>query len=171
MTGLTKALPEIDAETVVTDADLDHKRELRAWLRLFTCTTLIENSIRSRLREQFSFTLPRFDLLAQLDRSEDGLVLGEVSKRLMVSAGNITPITEKLIENGYITRRPSEVDRRIQIISMTQAGRAAFRVMAEEHGKWIADLFSDLSEDELDVLMGALAKLKGSVKSKLDVEA
>ncbi len=168
MTDTSRVLTTIDAETVVTDPHSDHKRELRAWLRLFTCATLIESEIRSRLREQFSFTLPRFDLLAQLDRSESGMVLGEISKRLMVSAGNITPITEKLIESGYITRRPSEADRRIQIITMTHAGRAAFRAMAEEHGKWIAEFFSDMSPDEIDVLMGALAKLKRSVKARLD---
>lgn len=168
MTGPAKDLEMIDAETLVLGAPSGQKKELRAWLRLFTCATLIENEIRRRLREDFNFTLPRFDLLAQLDRSEDGMVLGEVSKRLMVSAGNITPIAEKLIESGYITRRPSEADRRIQIVSMTQAGRAAFRVMAEEHGKWIGEFFAGMSPAEIEVLMGALAKLKSSVRSGLD---
>jgi DNA-binding MarR family transcriptional regulator len=85
--------------------DEDHRQELRIWLRLFASTTLIENEIRSRLRERFAFTLPRFDLLAQLDWADDGLSLGEVSRRLMVSAANITSIVEKLVEDGYITGR------------------------------------------------------------------
>ena len=72
----------IDAETQLADSAADHRAELRLWLRLLTCSTLIQTEVRRRLRDEFGFTLPRFDLLAQLDRAEDGLVLGEVSKRI-----------------------------------------------------------------------------------------
>ncbi len=140
----------------------DARTSVRAWLRLLTCTTLIENEIRSRLREQFDFTLPRFDLLAQLDKAEDGLVLGEASKLLMVSAGNVTAVVEKLLANGYITRQPSPTDRRVQIIRLTHAGRAAFRTMAEAHSGWVDELFAGLSEAELTTLTESLARLKRS---------
>ena len=122
----TTAIP-LDAETKVAERPGDHQAELRLWLRLLTCTNLIETEIRRRLREEFNVTLPRFDLLAQLDRAEEGLSLGEVSRRLMVSAANITAIVEKLVEDGYITRVQSPTDRRAQIIRMTHAGRSAFR--------------------------------------------
>jgi len=46
----------------------DHGNELRLWLRLLTCTTLIEGEVRSRLRERFDVTLPRFDLMASSTR-------------------------------------------------------------------------------------------------------
>lgn len=154
----------IDAETKVADAPADHRDELRLWLRLLTCTTLIETEIRRRLQERFEFTLPRFDLLAQLDKAEDGLVLGEVSKRMMVSAGNVTAIVDRLLESGHITRAVSSADRRVQIIRMTEAGRAAFRGMAEQHGDWIGQFFEGLDPADLDALMTLLGKLKGSVR-------
>ncbi len=62
-----------DRETGVTK---DDRLDLRVWFRLLTCATLIERSVRQGLREEFGITLPRFDLLAQLDRAEDGLTMG-----------------------------------------------------------------------------------------------
>lgn len=153
------------------DLDQDErKQKLRIWLRLLASTTLIENEIRSRLREQFAFTLPRFDLLAQLDRAEEGLSLGEVSRRLMVSAANITAIVEKLVEDGYITRVQSQTDRRAQIIRMTHAGRSAFRTMARAHSEWISEFFSELPSDDLAQINSVLTQLKHSVQKHLSTE-
>ncbi|MFE1597341.1 MarR family winged helix-turn-helix transcriptional regulator [Methylobacterium sp. ID0610] len=145
----------------------DQTLTLRAWLRLLTCTTLIENEIRSRLRTQFDFTLPRFDLLAQLDKAEDGLVLSEASKLLMVSAGNVTAVVEKLLASGYITRQTAPNDRRAQVIRLTHAGRAAFRTMAEAHRTWVEELFGDLSPEEVAGLMDGLARLKRSAQGRV----
>ena len=66
------------------------RSELRLWLRLLTCTTLIEGEVRRRLRQEFDVTLPRFDLMAQLDKAPGGMTLGELSRRMMVSNGNVT---------------------------------------------------------------------------------
>jgi len=157
----------IDSETKLGDAPGGHRAELHLWLRLLTCTTLIESEVRRRLREEFDFTLPRFDLLAQLEKAPDGLVLGEVSKRMMVSAGNITALVERLVEIGYISRAPSASDKRVQIIKMTPDGHRQFARMAEQHGDWIGNLFADLTAADVEALMGALARLKRSVRSEL----
>ena len=73
-----------DAETKIAEAPGDHKAELRLWLRLLATNTLIETEIRRRLRERFEVTLPRFDLMAQLERKPHGMTLGELSQRMMV---------------------------------------------------------------------------------------
>src|SRR5262245_15939220 len=131
-------LQPLDAETKVVEALVDHKDELRLWLRLLTCTTLIETEIRKRLRTQFDETLPRFDLMAQLERVEDGMTLGEVSKRMMVSAGNVTSLVERMVQAGYVERRVSPNDRRSQLIRLTPEGRHAFGVMAAAPPAWVA---------------------------------
>ena len=69
------AIP-LDAETKVSERPADHEAELRLWLRLLTCTTLIEGEIRRRLRDSFDITLPRFDLMAQLDKAPGGMTGG-----------------------------------------------------------------------------------------------
>ena len=152
----------LDSETKAIEGD--HGDEIRLWLRLLTCTTLIEGTVRSRLRERFDVTLPRFDLMAQLDRAPDGMTLSDVSKRMMVSNGNVTGLVERLVESGHLDRRTSDSDRRVQVIRLTKIGRAEFRKMAAEHETWIADIFSDLSPKDLRELMRLLAKTKGSAQ-------
>ncbi len=102
----------LDAETKVSERPADHEAELRLWLRLLTCTTLIEGEVRSRLRDSFDVTLPRFDLMAQLDKAPNGMTLGELSQRMMVSNGNVTGLVERLVAQNLIERRPSPTDRR-----------------------------------------------------------
>jgi len=154
----------IDAETTVAARPADHKMELRLWLRLLSCSRLIENDIRRHLNGEFEFSLPRFDILAQLDRADEGLVLGEVSKRLMVSAGNITSLVEGLVKTGHITRTTASGDRRAQVIRLTDKGRREFRRMAKVHSDWIAAYFETMSEKDIDKLMELLATLKDSAR-------
>jgi DNA-binding MarR family transcriptional regulator len=159
----TASIP-LDAETKVAERPADHEAELRLWLRLLTCTTLIEGEVRSRLRDTFDVTLPRFDLMAQLDKTPGGMTLGELSQRMMVSAGNVTGLAERLETLGMLERRASPSDRRAQIVSLTSEGRRAFRAMARTHENWIAEIFSDLSADEIEMLMKLLAKTKTSAR-------
>ncbi len=154
----------LDAETRVAERPDDHKAELRLWLRLFTCKAMIEGEVRRRLRETFKVTLPRFDLMAQLDRAPAGMTLGELSRRMMVSNGNVTGLVERLVAQGLVDRRSSAKDRRSQIVSLTGEGRRAFRAMARAHADWIGEMFGDLSAPEVDTLMRLLGRTKGSVQ-------
>lgn len=147
-------------DEVSSDIQLD----LRTWLKLLTCTTLISAELRRQLREQFDFTLPRFDMLAQLDREPGGLVLTELSKRLMVSPGNVTPIMNRLVEEGYITRATSSLDRRVQIVCLTADGRRKFRRMAKKHGQWVNAMMSGLALEERRALSGLLDDLKANLR-------
>jgi DNA-binding MarR family transcriptional regulator len=159
----TSAVP-LDAETKVVERPGDHQAELRLWLRLLTCTTLIEGEVRRRLRDNFGVTLPRFDLLAQLDKTPGGMTLGQLSSRMMVSNGNVTGLAERLVAQGLLDRKPSASDRRAQIVTLTAEGRRAFRAMARAHERWIADLFAGLTAEEIDELMRLLAKTKASAR-------
>ncbi len=137
--------------------------ELRLWLRLLATSNLIEVEIRKRLRERFATTLPRFDLLAQLERVEDGLLLGDLSRRMMVSNGNVTGLVERLVQSGLIERNVFEADRRAVRVRLTDKGRRVFAEMASAHAGWIAELFAGLSDTEQQALWSRLGDLKGSV--------
>ncbi|MBL8310021.1 MAG: MarR family transcriptional regulator [Burkholderiales bacterium] len=141
----------------------DHGEELRLWLRMLTCTQLIEQRVRSRLREQFETTLPRFDLMAQLERVPQGLKMNELSRRLMVTGGNVTGITDQLEAEGMVQRVPVQGDRRALLIRLTSTGRKAFAEMAHQHEVWIAEALGGLSPREVDTLYTLLGKLKQHV--------
>lgn len=157
--------PVADAETRLAGRTGDHKDEVRLWLRLFTCNMLVEGEVRSRLRERFDVTLPRFDLMAQLERSPEGLTLGELSHRLMVSNGNITGLVQRLVDSGHLDRSPHPTDRRVSYVKMTEAGRAAFAEMAAEHAAWISSLFADMPACDTQTLLRLLGQLKVSVQA------
>ena len=157
--------PRLDAETKV--AEVDHKAELRLWLRLLTCTTLIEAEVRRRLRRQFDETLPRFDLMAQLERIDSGMTLGDVSKRMMVSAGNVTSLVDRLVKAGYVERRPAPHDRRSQLIRLSHRGREHFGRMAAAHEQWVAELLADLRDKDIAATMERLARVKDSVSAAI----
>jgi DNA-binding MarR family transcriptional regulator len=133
---------------------------LRLWLRLLTCTQLIERRVRTGLRESFQTTLPRFDLMAQLERHPEGLMMKELSHRLMVTGGNVTGITDQLVAEGLVERVPVESDRRAFLVRLTDAGRSAFETMAVEHEHWIVQAFEGLSARELEQLHKLLGKVK-----------
>lgn len=138
----------------------DHHQSLKLWLRMLSCTVRIENEIRSRMRATFDITLPRFDLMAQLERHPDGLRMGELSKRMMVTGGNITGITDQLEQEKLVERMPDPKDRRVYTVKLTDAGRRAFARMAEVHEGWIAELLQDMSPDDKTQLIGLLSQMK-----------
>jgi DNA-binding MarR family transcriptional regulator len=154
----------LDAETKVAESPDDHKDELRLWLRMLACTTLVERDVRRRLRERFNVTLPRFDLMAQLDRAANGMSLGELSGRMMVTNGNVTGLVERLVAEGVVSRRRAANDRRAHIVRLTDKGRRQFRKMARNHEQWIADLFAGLSRNDVRQLLLLLGKTKSSAR-------
>ena len=100
-------------------AHSEHPEALRLWLRLLTCTQLVEKQVRTALREQFDTTLPRFDLMAQLERTPDGLRMNELSRRMMVTGGNVTGITDQLVAEGLVERIDVAGDRRAWRVRLT----------------------------------------------------
>ena len=150
----------VDQETRL---EPDDHFALKLWLRILTCSNLIESSIRHQLRRDFECTLPRFDLLAQLDRA-DGLKMSELSQRLMVTGGNVTGLADQLQQEGWLVREPVAHDRRATRLRLTEAGRHRFDGMARIHEQWVVDLLGALSRDEQRQLHALLGKLKGGLR-------
>jgi DNA-binding MarR family transcriptional regulator len=153
----------LDSETRARD---DHHDSLRLWLRLLSCSTLIENHVRQRLQAAFSTTLPRFDLMAQLERCPSGLKMGELSDRMMVTGGNVTGITDMLEKEGLVTRVTDAKDRRALRVKLTASGERLFKRMAAEHERWVIDLFEGVVPKRKTQLALLLLDLKRQVRKK-----
>jgi len=143
----------------------ESKLRLRLWLRLLRATRAIEVRVRERLRVEHGATLPRFDVLATLARAEEGLILSELSERLMVSNGNLTGIVERLESDGLIVRRRRNGDRRTSFVSLTEEGRRVFERMAAEHERWIDELLADVEAEEAERLTLRLDGLLAQVEA------
>lgn len=133
---------------------------LKLWLRMLSCTTEIEAEIRRRLRARFGISLARFDYLAQLHRHPGGLRMRDLSRSLMVTGGNVTGLTDELERDGMVVRESSPTDRRSWIVRLTPQGRRGFEAMAQEHERWILELFGGLDDRGLRQLHERLGELR-----------
>jgi len=152
-----------DLEFIVQGAKAGQKLELRLWLRLLSTTKLISQEVRRRLRAEFNTTLPKFDLLAQLFREPEGLRLGELSKRTMVTNGNVTGLVDRLVADGLIVRGTLGGDRRVTVAKLTKRGSAVFADMAEAHEGWLREMMGDVDVATRKTLLGHLGAVKTSV--------
>lgn len=152
-------------------AHSERPETLRLWLRLLTCTQRVERQVRSRLRERFGTTLPRFDLMAQLERTADDLKMNQLSRRMMVTGGNVTGITDQLVAEGLVDRAEVGGDRRAYRVRLTLKGRALFEEMAKQHEGWIVEAFGGLSNEEIATLNKLLGKAETTAVERAAVTA
>lgn len=157
----------MDLEFIVTEVDEGEKLELRLWLRMLATTRLLSQEIRRRLRNEFGVTLPQFDILAQLYREPGGLRLGELSRRTMVTNGNITGLIERLEADGLVRRETPGADRRVTVARLTDTGQVAFAKMAQVHESWLRDLMAEVDRDTIASLLRDVERVKKSVGNHL----
>jgi len=150
-----------DAETRIHD---DHHLSVRLWLRMLACTNRIENVVRQNLQAKFATTLPRFDLMAQLERAPRGLKMSELSQRMMVTGGNVTGITDGLEREGLVVREVDAADRRVFHVKLSAEGQRQFRRMAAEHEQWVVAMFEGISEKRKNQLVELLGELKRHIQ-------
>ena len=160
MTHVKDTIPDI-----LGDLPKHSKQSLRLWLRMLTCTNFVEKRIRNRLKEEYSITLPQFDVLSALERSKKGLTMSQLSKQLMVSNGNVTGVMARLEDDGMIQRAPLSDDRRTMIARLSPKGRKHFQKMAKAHEAWIDAMFAGLNDADIQELLDSLSGMKSSLKN------
>lgn len=146
-----------------------HKRgpmEVRVWLRMLTCVHTIEKRLRRNFSDQFETTLPRFDVMAALDRRPEGQSMGQLSRALLVSNGNVTAIVKNLQEDGLVVSQADPQDRRSAIVSLSEKGRERFRKLSRAHHAWIKESFAEFPKDKQAELYEMLAALKTSIAAE-----
>lgn len=132
------------------------KQRLRLWLRLLRAARAIEAELRERLRKQFAITLPQFDVMAALARTEDGMTMTELSRHLMVSNGNVTGIIDRLVAEKLVLRQAPATDRRSFIVRLTPKGAAHFAAIAKAHEGWVDELLADIDAAEAERIVNDL---------------
>lgn len=145
------------------DGALADRSSIRLWLRLLSCTMVMEKRVKRRFADQFGATLPRFDVLAALDRHPDGMTMGALSSSLLVSNGNVTALVQTLLRDGHVEMSASPADRRASIVRLTPPGRSHFAALAEAHHGWIEAMFAGLDCEQREALYNLLGALKASI--------
>lgn len=136
------------------------KQKLRLWLRLLSASRTIEIELRRRLRAAFGVTLPKFDVMAALERRPAGMTMTELSRFLMVSNGNVTGIVDRLVDEGMVVRLAHEGDRRATFVRLTRRGTQRFEAMAKAHEVWVNELLAPFGSRETETLLELLTVLR-----------
>ena len=134
----------------------DSKDRLRLWIRLLRASRIIEAELRERLKAEYDTTLPRFDVMAALYRTPDGMMMSDLSRYLLVSNGNVTGIVDRLVAEGFVQRGRRNGDRRTSIVSLTKEGRELFEAMAAAHEHWVGELLAGVSKNDARQLTSML---------------
>ncbi|WP_420406346.1 MarR family winged helix-turn-helix transcriptional regulator [Nisaea sp.] len=143
-----------------TDDPVTRKTRLRLWLNLLRTTRFVENRLREDMRLSYDLTLPRFEILAMLQRSETGLRMTDLSSQLMVSNGNVTGIVDRLVEDGLVERVPVPGDKRASLVRLTYKGEAVFAEMADVHERWVDLLLSEISGADARAMIARLTAVR-----------
>ena len=103
--------------------------------------------------------------MAQLERNPQGLRMGELSRRLLVTGGNVTGITDQLVAEGLVKRQPDPNDQRTFAVLLTPKGKRTFSTMALAHEQWVIDLLGGLTAAERQSVYDLLGRLKESIRA------
>jgi len=134
-----------------------------AWVRLLESHNLILAELRRRLAEDC--TLARFDLLANLER-EDGQTPAALSRRMLVTAGNLTGLVDRAERDGVAERRPDPGDRRLSRVWLTDKGRDLIKALLPVHATHVSELLDALDPAERRELRRLLGKLRDSMHAR-----
>ena len=135
---------------------------LRAWVRMLEVHKLALAEVRDEL--EGDVTLPRFDLLANLHR-EDGQTLASLSRKMLVTAGNLTGLVDRAERDGVVERRPDPNDRRLTRVFLTPAGDKLARKAQERHSALAEELVGPLDRRDREALRHLLGRLRESLET------
>jgi len=155
--GAPARRPAPSPAAVAPPDEAHDKLAVRAWVRILAVQKRALAAIRLDLEREM--TLPRFDLLANLSRS-DGQTLASLSRSMLVTAGNLTGLVDRAARDGMVERRADPADRRAWRVHITPKGLRAFRDAERRHAQRVAKLFAGLSTAELGALIRLLDKLR-----------
>lgn len=86
--------------------------------------------------------------------------MSTIAKVLSVTVGTLTIAMNSLVKKGYVIRERGVEDRRVVYISLSEKGRKAYLHHQEFHRRMIDAILKDLTADETESLVKALAKLE-----------
>ncbi len=137
------------------------ENSITLWHQFLQCYKSVERNIATNLQSNYQQSLSRYDVLRQLAESpEKELQVGELTKRLLDTAGSVSALLTRMENEELVIRRLNPNDRRSFQISITDKGRKLYRAMASDYAIWVASAMEEISGQEREVLLQLLQRLK-----------
>jgi DNA-binding MarR family transcriptional regulator len=137
---------------------------ISVWLRLLKAHGLILREARRHVPD--GLTLPQFDVLAQLHRTPEGMTPRDLTRELLVTAGNLTGVIERLVRLGLVERRPVPEDRRAVRVRLTPKGRLLMQRAIPRHARELETAMSGVPDKVLARLRPLLGRLGSALEER-----
>lgn len=133
--------------------------EQEAILNLFIASNYIHSQLDT-LCNSFDITLAQFNVLRILRGSHpNGYPRGEITKRMVEPAPDVTRLIDRLVTDGLVERFISEEDRRLSMSRITKKGINLLTKINPEVDKFLSDYSSTLNKNEKETLSNICEKL------------
>lgn len=109
--------------------------------------------------KDIDLTMKEVHTLEAIENIDDS-TMQNVANKLMITAGTLTTAIKKLENKGYVKRKRDENDGRITRLKLTSKALHALAIHDKFHDELIDHILGDLDENEEEVLMNALLKIK-----------
>lgn len=141
-----------------------HKSINEILVRLFHDILDIEEKCLCR-GEFADLTINEMHIIEHIEPGKER-TMSATAKDLKITSGTLTTSIDNLIKKGYVSRRRSEEDRRVVMISLTDKGTEAFKAHANFHEDMVTGAVEGLTQDEEDMLVKVLTGVEQYFKNK-----
>jgi DNA-binding MarR family transcriptional regulator len=131
-----------------------------AWLALVRTHARLWDQVEAQMRHDSGLTLPRYDVLMQLDEAGGRLRLTELASNVVLSPSGLSKLLDRMEASPLLRREPDPTDARSTFARLTPHGRSLVRKARRTHHAWLQNAFGDALDDrdiaDLTRIMGAL---------------
>ncbi|WP_119695743.1 MarR family winged helix-turn-helix transcriptional regulator [Microbacterium halotolerans] len=139
----------------------DRRTAVEAWESLFRAQHEIFESIEGDFRGS-ELSQAEYDVLLTVTRAPEMTArLRDVTVRMLISQPSVSRLVDRMVAKDLLSKCSDPEDGRGSLVTATAAGARAFRAVATQHGRHIAEKMSVLSDDELATLLALTSKLRG----------
>ena len=121
-----------------------------AWMALVRTYARLWDQVEAQMRQDSGLTMPRYDVLMQLDLAGGRLGLTELASSIVLSPSGLSKLLDRMETSGLIRREPDPSDARSTFARITPRGRSLARKARDRHHAWLQQAFGD-SLDDRDV--------------------
>ncbi|AUP81447.1 MarR family winged helix-turn-helix transcriptional regulator [Flavivirga eckloniae] len=115
------------------------------------------NSYQNDFFKSYGISPQQYNILRILNGAKEPLKVQVIKDRMLERSPNATRLMDKLCAKDYIERLPSEHDRRVVKIVITDEGKKLLKAIPNTINK---DLIKNLSEEEAEQLSNLLDKMR-----------
>ena len=133
-----------------------HGRQL--WESFINAHAAVFNRLEDEIKREAGIELSWFDVLVHLDWADAGRMnLQDLTNSLLLTQSGVSRLVDRMQTAGLVRKEMSNADRRAVLVSLTPAGRAAFRRAYRVHLRGIEEHFvQHVTADEAASMTKAL---------------